>query len=184
MCVVLRIAFWILRGVCVLLLLGSCALWVRSYFRSDWFEYNRLWQDSESDPSYRRTFYLSSDRGVQFFGAIIESRPPETFSFTTDPCAGEPGWSWNATTPGIQRRTWGFHYDRMYGGFLLYLYFPHWALAAIGFLPLIPTIYRRLRRRRRLVMGNCVGCGYDLRATPGRCPECGIVVSLRSTSDL
>jgi hypothetical protein len=55
---------------------------------------------------------------------------------------------------------------------------PYWLLTALTLmLPLTTTALwtRRRARHRRRARGLCVACGYDLRATPGRCPECGAV---------
>lgn len=54
------------------------------------------------------------------------------------------------------------------------LYLPHWAFAAL-FLAL-PLLWLGMRRSRRPA-GSCAACGYDLRATPDRCPECGTPVA-------
>ncbi|HEX5871386.1 MAG TPA: hypothetical protein VFY65_13255 [Longimicrobium sp.] len=54
---------------------------------------------------------------------------------------------------------------------------PHaWAAVTLAALPAWALVRRRRRLtvRRRREQGLCAGCGYDLRATPGQCPECGL----------
>jgi hypothetical protein len=50
---------------------------------------------------------------------------------------------------------------------------PWWFLTTLSaVLPLV-WIWKKLRRLARYREGLCERCGYDLRATPDRCPECG-----------
>jgi hypothetical protein len=55
---------------------------------------------------------------------------------------------------------------------------PIWLIATIS--ALTPVVWlcvktRQVLMRTRLWPGFCAACGYDLRATPDRCPECGTI---------
>jgi hypothetical protein len=65
----------------------------------------------------------------------------------------------------------GFEYGTYNCGWNLYV--PWWFPAAL--LLILPTLWvlQIFRRKRQREQNLCKVCGYDLRATPARCPECG-----------
>src|SRR5580700_2373481 len=67
-------------------------------------------------------------------------------------------------------RIFGWYYD---SGFLPYG-IPATLILASAF-SVLPILWLKSRfwKRRNIKSGRCVHCGYDLRATPDRCPECG-----------
>jgi len=55
------------------------------------------------------------------------------------------------------------------------LSFPLWSLlVALAALP-AASVVKQVARGRRRQINLCAECGYDLRATPHRCPECGVL---------
>jgi hypothetical protein len=56
------------------------------------------------------------------------------------------------------------------------IWIPYWFISFPFLIMGVSIIARRLKRRLRSGRsGGCPQCGYDLRATPDRCPECGAV---------
>lgn len=55
---------------------------------------------------------------------------------------------------------------------------PHWLLVLVcAVLPMV-WVAQQVRVRTAQRMGRCIHCGYDLRASKDRCPECGRLILL------
>ncbi|HEV8377561.1 MAG TPA: hypothetical protein VGP99_01830 [Tepidisphaeraceae bacterium] len=72
----------------------------------------------------------------------------------------------------------GIRFGGLYGqnSMLWNLVIPFWLLTTLfAILPFaeIPLLIRALKKSLRHTQGLCPHCGYDLRASPDRCPECG-----------
>src|SRR5688572_13173360 len=74
-----------------------------------------------------------------------------------------------------------FHDDQSeFRGYEYGLEVPFWFVCAVSAPLPVRWAWRRARHRRRVRAGLCAVCGYDLRGTPERCPECG-AAQARST---
>ena len=53
---------------------------------------------------------------------------------------------------------------------------PYWALMTLIAVMAVLRLKVHVTFRQRRLQGRCVGCGYDLRASQDRCPECGTAI--------
>jgi hypothetical protein len=165
----------ILAALSFVLFLLTTALWVRSYWRGD--EVCHL--------TGIRGYYLETARGsAMYFTARTYTYPRARSDWNyfahLDPAGRQQAMNdieqRTAARLGNGGRVLGFAFrggDWLAGKDATVLMFPLWAPAIVFAIP--PALWIR---RRRLAPGLCSECGYDLRASKDRCPECGTVIVL------
>jgi hypothetical protein len=188
-----RVAGYLLAFIAAcsaLVCVGSAVLWVRGYFVGDEFRYiqskgpeagNTTTGASTSDTDW----VVASSRGRLGLAAtsrVNVSRPPPKRPLI-----------WRRDRPPVpialaSPTPWGrlgfqFVSDAVPLGtnafiVVIGIIMPSWFLVGFSAVPpgLAYLVWRRRRRTQlRRERGQCVRCGYDLRGTPERCPECGAV---------
>jgi hypothetical protein len=169
----------LVTALSLLLCVALCVLWARSYWRRDSIVYNAPGELSA----------ISSNHSSVYF--------ERNTGWPWGPVRGK-NWQWRSDTPAVGstwdsdvsrrvvrfrflRFAWAAHDPPAEAYRLRMLIVPYWSLTLLtAILPAIwfRAAWRRRVRRRRDAGGLCPACGYDLRATPGRCPECGAAASV------
>ena len=194
-----RILGNILAAVSLLLAIGVAGMWVRSYCKKEtWCR----WRYSKAIDE-TKLFRAVSERGrmeVTFLQTqyspgvmIVEEGTRETkltipgfrlsyphgwwkFEGGVSPPAPQYSWEHLGVFLRLQR---GVRWPPSPGvGSHIYLGAPYWLLFVLTICTPALCGMRWWKRRRRIREGRCLKCGYDLRESPGRCPECGAVAEV------
>jgi hypothetical protein len=160
--------------LCAVTSVALTLLWVRSHFVADTLNYHY--------PSTTRNFswHVNSASGLFIFGFVRQRYDP--------PLSRQPDgriWAWfryapspfsRASLPGatyLQDIGYDFGLDFASSGPQLYVRTRYGLPVFLTGPPLAIHVIRASRAKRR-PPHLCPNCGYDLRASTGRCPECGL----------
>ncbi len=146
-------------------LLLSVGLWGVSYFRFTW--------TSERNESCRtvqlsagRLVYLVAQYGARPTRYLLDTNPPRQLLSSY----GFDGFK-NFSTRWKPRL---FSSKASDGTPWTLLEIPLWIpTILLGLVLCLTRPFYQRRHRKRKKLGLCVNCGYDLRASKERCPECG-----------
>ena len=168
-------------GLCLFLAAMCAAAWISSRFATDSFTR----QFPRSDGTRRDILFVIADGSLLFSHTIMQPALVRSV---------EPYWKhirWRALpnfNEGRARTFWnrlGFTFRRVNGRNVerLFVGVPFWFLCGLCLaFPIGLYLPRQIKRLVRQRPGLCPSCGYDLRATPDRCPECGALVPIAASA--
>lgn len=151
-----------------------CAMWIRSHWVGDDLGWSTLGEATQFG-SASGVLYLEKSGG---WSKDPRDNQPSQWSHVSGRSVSVSSNAWD----GI--RLFGFAWvrDSLAGkpnsspSYHWFVSIPYWFLwcASLAY-PTWWTVRRReaVLRLFRSPVGTCKSCGYDLRATPARCPECG-----------
>lgn len=184
-----RLLFTLACAISLLLCAGVCVLWARSYWLLDSWFVRRGWTESiDRDPGHvlrMRTWRVTSNAGrlALDWDDLTEDLHPD--DNRSDAHGYRLSHFEGKMHPGLFQRSgplyrrvgfWsdsGPYQGRHTQGNAATYVAPHWLFVTL--FAVLPLTYGVRMRTRALWdrSGRCRHCGYDLRATPDRCPECG-----------
>ena len=165
----------ILTALSLLLCVAAVVLWVRSYWRGDCVSVTTY-----RPPRGIAEWFVRSNDGVLYFARNdydanhgSDPRPLTWDSHEANPIFAHPAVQ--ARQPHFVLGPFSLGGANLSTVTHVAFTVPHWFPAALAAVAPTAWLARSARARRRRHGGLCVRCGYDLRATPERCPECGTV---------
>jgi hypothetical protein len=171
--------------ICVALVIAC----IRGQWKGDWYQ----WQETDQvGNTWRAVSVVTGKSGIYVSWQRFDFQQPGNalryaknlkrvsgFSHITSPPQTNPyaGSFWNRIGFGfrLEKVGWTEGSGGPYRYDFDHTHVPYWALLAGFGGSAIWGFVLWHRRKRRLGAGYCENCGYDLRATPDRCPECGTV---------
>jgi hypothetical protein len=179
-------------GVSLLLCLVTMSLWVRSYWKTEWWsrfpydvrthEYGQGWVHSGRGRTALILWSFKIDDGLvrqmearaakgDFSGRWLRSNLLLTWP-------ERQHWWERIVFVQVKKNVrsgWGV-------GSGVMVIVPYWVLVLVSAIG--PGVWgiKWWERRRRFGEGRCQKCGYDVRASPERCPECGTEIGTRFES--
>ena len=167
-----RRLFNLAAAVSLVLCVATAALWVRSYFASD----RIIWRNEQVDQrdgllwTFSETGFTSSGGWLSYRYYLPEGQPDTWGAPLHERLARSVrlrNVHWERTATALPMQFWATRFG-------VEIPLPYWSLATILAIYPVRRVWTMwLRQQRGSKVGLCPTCGYDLRATPDRCPECG-----------